>query len=73
MTGFFQSIVTIVLFILILGVLVVIHELGHFFTARAFKVRVLEFGIGFPPRAKVLALEAARRSTRSTGCRSAAS
>ena len=32
----------------------VIHELGHFFTARAFKVRVLEFGVGFPPRAKVL-------------------
>ncbi len=54
MTGFFQSIVTIVLFILILGILVVIHELGHFFTARAFRVRVLEFGIGFPPRAKVL-------------------
>ena len=55
MTGFFQSIITIVLFILILGLLVIIHELGHFFTARAFKVRVLEFGIGFPPRAKVLA------------------
>jgi regulator of sigma E protease len=52
-TGFFQSIITVVLFILILGALVVIHELGHFFTARAFKVRVLEFGIGFPPRAKV--------------------
>ena len=46
MTGFFQSIVTVGLFILILGVLVVIHELGHFFTARAFRVRVLEFGIG---------------------------
>ena len=54
MTGFLQSIITIVLFILILGALVVIHELGHFFTARAFRVRVLEFGIGFPPRAKVL-------------------
>ena len=54
MTGFVQSIITIVLFILILGVLVVIHELGHFVTARAFRVRVLEFGIGFPPRAKVL-------------------
>jgi regulator of sigma E protease len=53
-TGFLQSIITIVLFILILGALVVIHELGHFFTARAFRVRVLEFGIGFPPRAKIL-------------------
>ena len=53
-TGFVQSIITIVLFILILGVLVIIHELGHFVTARAFRVRVLEFGIGFPPRAKVM-------------------
>jgi regulator of sigma E protease len=55
LTGLIQSIITIALFILILGVLVIIHELGHFFTARAFHVRVLEFGIGFPPRAKVLA------------------
>ena len=30
------------------------HELGHFMTARWARVRVLEFGIGFPPRAKVL-------------------
>jgi regulator of sigma E protease len=52
--GLLQSIITIVLFILILGVLVVIHELGHFVTARLAGVRVLEFGIGFPPRAKVL-------------------
>ncbi len=54
MTGFFQSIITILLFILILGTLVIIHELGHFVVARLAGVRVLEFGIGFPPRAKVL-------------------
>jgi regulator of sigma E protease len=54
MTGFVQSLITIVLFILILGVLVLIHELGHFVTARLARVRVLEFGIGFPPRARVL-------------------
>ncbi len=54
MTGFLQSIITIVLFLAILGILVVIHELGHFVTARLANVRVLEFGIGFPPRAKVL-------------------
>ncbi len=54
MTGFAQSIITIILFILILGGLVIIHELGHFVTARLGRVRVLEFGIGFPPRAKVL-------------------
>ena len=34
MTGLVQSIITIVLFFLILGSLVVIHELGHFVTAR---------------------------------------
>ena len=46
MTGFFQSIITIVLFLAILGILVVIHELGHFVTARLANVRVLEFGVG---------------------------
>jgi regulator of sigma E protease len=54
MTGAVQSLITIVLFVLILGALVVIHELGHFVTARLANVRVLEFGIGFPPRARVL-------------------
>jgi regulator of sigma E protease len=49
-----QSAITIVLFFFILGTLVVIHELGHFVTARLAGVRVLEFGVGFPPRAKVL-------------------
>lgn len=34
--------------------LVVVHELGHFFAARRNGVEVEEFGIGFPPRAKVL-------------------
>jgi len=32
-------------------ILVVIHEWGHFATARALGVKVLEFGVGFPPRA----------------------
>jgi regulator of sigma E protease len=31
--------------------LVVVHELGHYFTARSLGVKVLEFGVGFPPRA----------------------
>ena len=37
-------------FLAVLAVLVLVHELGHFFVAKAFGVRVLEFGIGFPPR-----------------------
>jgi regulator of sigma E protease len=40
--------------LLLLGVLVVVHEFGHFITARLVGIRVLEFGIGFPPRAKVI-------------------
>ncbi len=35
----------------LLIILVVIHELGHFATARVMGVKVLEFGVGFPPRA----------------------
>ncbi|MFQ6614557.1 MAG: RIP metalloprotease RseP [Fidelibacterota bacterium] len=36
--------------ILVLGVLIFIHELGHFFAARSVGVRVDRFSIGFPPR-----------------------
>ena len=54
MSDLLQGAVTILLFFLILGGLVLVHELGHFVTARLAGVRVLEFGIGFPPRAKVL-------------------
>ncbi|HUS14330.1 MAG TPA: RIP metalloprotease RseP [Chloroflexia bacterium] len=34
----------------VLGILVFIHELGHFATARMLGIRVEEFGLGFPPR-----------------------
>jgi regulator of sigma E protease len=43
-------IITIVAFLGILAVLILAHELGHFATAKAFNVRVDEFGLGFPPR-----------------------
>lgn len=38
------------LIIPILAVLVVVHEFGHFLTARYFGVKVEEFGVGLPPR-----------------------
>lgn len=41
---------TIVVFVLILGFLVLVHELGHFLTAHRLKVGVEEFGLGLPPR-----------------------
>jgi regulator of sigma E protease len=40
-----------IIFILILSFLVIIHELGHFFAARFMKMKVEEFGLGYPPRA----------------------
>lgn len=41
----------IVVFILTLLVLVLIHEFGHYFAAKKFNIKVLEFGFGIPPRA----------------------
>src|SRR3990167_9173585 len=41
----------LLLFLLILSVLVFIHELGHFLSARYFGIDVEEFGLGIPPRA----------------------
>ena len=44
-------IVTILVFILVLSVLVLVHEAGHFFVAKWMGIKVEEFGFGFPPRA----------------------
>ena len=41
---------TLLAFLAVLGVVVVVHELGHFTVAKLAGVRVLEFGVGFPPR-----------------------
>jgi len=42
--------VTFLIFIAVLGVLVLIHEYGHFIMARRAGMKVEEFGFGFPPR-----------------------
>ena len=42
--------ITILVFLLILSLLVLIHEAGHFFVAKKFGIKVEEFGFGFPPR-----------------------
>ncbi|MBU0648031.1 site-2 protease family protein [Patescibacteria group bacterium] len=39
----------LIIFILILGVLVLAHEFGHFIMAKKFDVKVEEFALGFPP------------------------
>jgi regulator of sigma E protease len=43
-------IITILVFIAVLSILVMVHELGHFLVARAVGVEVEEFGMGLPPR-----------------------
>ncbi len=42
--------VIIVVFALVLGIMVLVHEFGHFIVAKAFGVRVEAFAIGFGPR-----------------------
>lgn len=44
-------ILTILVFLLILSVLVLIHEAGHYFVAKWLNIKVEEFGFGFPPKA----------------------
>ena len=42
--------ITIGVFILVLTILVLVHELGHFLVAKRLGIKVEEFGFGFPPR-----------------------
>ena len=45
---------SLIIFLIILSALVIVHELGHFSVAKFFGIRVDEFGLGYPPRAKKL-------------------
>lgn len=45
---------SVLIFILVIVVLIVVHELGHFAAAKWMGMRVDEFGLGYPPRALVL-------------------
>ncbi|MDP1707140.1 MAG: M50 family metallopeptidase [bacterium] len=46
---------SILIFIAVIVVLIVVHEFGHFVAAKWSGMRVDEFGLGFPPRAMVIA------------------
>ena len=46
---------SILIFIAVIVVLIVVHEFGHFIAAKLSGMRVDEFGLGFPPRAMILA------------------
>jgi regulator of sigma E protease len=41
--------IEVIVFILVLSVLILSHEWGHFVAAKLSKMKVLEFGLGFPP------------------------
>jgi len=41
---------TIFLFVAMLAILILVHEFGHFITAKRARAKVEEFGVGFPPR-----------------------
>ena len=41
---------TLLAFVVVLGPLILLHELGHFITAKLTGVRIEEFGLGWPPR-----------------------
>ncbi len=41
---------TILAFVFVLSLLILAHEIGHFVAARRVGIRVVEFGIGWPPR-----------------------
>jgi regulator of sigma E protease len=52
--GILFWLIAVPVLLLILVPLVLVHEFGHFLMARLAGIRVLEFGLGFPPRARIL-------------------
>ena len=49
-TTMHQFLVATVAFIVLIGVMVIVHELGHFIVAKLCRVRVEAFSLGFGPR-----------------------
>ena len=47
---FYVVLTNILAVIVVLGVMILVHELGHFVAARLTGMRVNKFSIGFPPR-----------------------
>ena len=45
-----ELLVTVVAFLIIFSLIILIHEFGHFYTAKKAGIKVEEFGIGLPPR-----------------------
>ena len=45
-----EVLITVLEFLGVMAVVVMVHEFGHFAAAKAFGIKVNEFGFGFPPR-----------------------
>ncbi|MCK5404157.1 MAG: site-2 protease family protein, partial [Desulfobulbaceae bacterium] len=41
---------SVISFVIVLGLLIFVHELGHFLFAKLFNVKVLKFSLGFGPK-----------------------
>lgn len=61
-SSIWSTILSIILFFVALGVLVTIHELGHFLVAKLFKVYCSDFSIGFGP--KIIKIKRKKGETR---------
>ncbi|MBR5286355.1 MAG: site-2 protease family protein [Clostridia bacterium] len=48
----FQSLLSLAVTIFVFGLLIFVHEFGHYIVARAFKVGIIEFAIGMGPKLK---------------------
>ncbi len=42
--------VSVISFIIVLGILIFVHEFGHFLFAKLFGIKVLKFSLGFGPK-----------------------
>ncbi len=52
--GEVNPVLLVISFLIVLGPLIMLHELGHFLMAKRGGIRALEFGMGYPPRARKL-------------------
>lgn len=50
MQNFYEVVIAIVSFVVLIGIMVTVHEFGHFIVAKLFRVRVESFSLGFGPR-----------------------
>jgi len=53
-SGSLRFVINLAIFVLAIGLLAFVHELGHFLFSRLFNIEVEEFGFGLPPRWKKL-------------------